>query len=66
MVKVSVIIPVYNVEQYLRQSLDSILGQTLEDIEIILVNDGSEGEEYQKIFRFPTYCLIRTKYGSRL
>ena len=41
MVKVSVIIPVYNVEQYLRQSLDSILGQTLEDIELLCVNDGS-------------------------
>jgi glycosyltransferase involved in cell wall biosynthesis len=39
--KVSVIVPVYNVEQYLRQCLDSITGQTLKDIEIICVNDGS-------------------------
>ena len=39
--KISVIIPVYNVEQYLRQCLDSVVNQTLKDIEIILVDDGS-------------------------
>ena len=41
MVKVSVIIPVYNVEEYLRQALDSVINQTFDDIEIICVNDGS-------------------------
>lgn len=41
MTKVSVIMPVYNVEKYLPQCLDSILCQTLQDIEIICVNDGS-------------------------
>ena len=41
MVKVSVVIPVYNVEKYLRDCLDTIVNQTLEDIEIICVNDGS-------------------------
>ena len=41
MVKVSVIIPVYNVEEYLKECLDSVVNQTLEDIEIICVNDGS-------------------------
>lgn len=39
--KVSVIIPVYNVEKYLRKCLDSVINQTLVDIEIICVNDGS-------------------------
>ena len=39
--KVSVIIPVYNVEKYLRECLDSAINQTLKDIEIICVNDGS-------------------------
>ncbi len=41
MAKVSVLVPVYNVENYLAECLDSIISQTLEDIEIICVNDGS-------------------------
>lgn len=44
MPKVSVIIPVYNVERYLGECLDSILGQTLKDIEVICVDDGSTDE----------------------
>ena len=41
MAKVSVIVPVYKVENYLRKCVDSLLNQTLTDIEIILVDDGS-------------------------
>ena len=41
MPKVSVIIPVYNTEKYLRKCLDSVCNQTLKDIEIICVNDCS-------------------------
>ena len=39
--QVSIIIPVYNVEPYLRQCLDSVLGQTFKNFEVLLVNDGS-------------------------
>ena len=39
--KVSVIVPVYKVEKYLKRCVDSLVGQTLKDIEIILVDDGS-------------------------
>lgn len=52
--KISVIVPVYNVENYLAQCLNSIMNQTLEEIEILCINDGSTDsspkilEEYQK------------------
>ena len=42
MPKVSIIVPFYNVEGYMEKCLDSLVNQTLEDIEIILVNDGSK------------------------
>jgi len=54
MAKVSVVVPIYNVENYLRECLDSLIHQTLKDIEIICVNDGSTDssleiiEEYAK------------------
>ena len=41
MPKVSIVVPVYNVEKYLEQCLESIVNQTLKDIEIICVDDGS-------------------------
>ncbi|MCB6972384.1 MULTISPECIES: glycosyltransferase [Butyricimonas] len=40
-IKVSIIIPVYNTEQYVKQTVESIMEQTLHDIEIIIINDGS-------------------------
>ena len=40
--KISVIVPIYGVERYLKECLDSILAQTLNDIEIILIDDGSK------------------------
>ena len=38
---ISIIIPIYNVEKYLNRCLDSVMKQSFQDIEIILVNDGS-------------------------
>lgn len=55
MPKISVIIPVYNVEKFLSRCLDSVLAQTFEDFEVVCINDGStdrSGEilkEYAKI-----------------
>ncbi len=39
--KVGVVIPIYNVEQYLRECLDSVINQTYKNLHIVLVNDGS-------------------------
>lgn len=44
---VSVVIPIYNVEEYLERCLDSIINQTYKNIEIILVNDGSTDNSYE-------------------
>ncbi len=49
MVKVSIVIPIYNVEKYLRQCLGSVVNQTLADIEIICVNDGSKDSSLEII-----------------
>ena len=50
--KVSVIVPVYNVELYLEKCLLSLVNQTLQDIEIIVVNDGSRDHSQQIIEKF--------------
>ena len=59
MTKVSIIVPVCNVEQYLSTCLDSILAQTLEDIEVICVDDGSSDQS-------PAILDDYTKRDSRM
>jgi len=46
MIKISVIVPIYNVKNFLEECVESVKTQSLEDIEIILANDGSTDESY--------------------
>jgi glycosyltransferase involved in cell wall biosynthesis len=50
--KVSIIIPIYNMEKYLEECLDTAIGQTLKDIEIICVNDGSQDNSLSIIKKY--------------
>lgn len=61
---VSILIPVYNVENYLEKCLDSVISQTMNNIEIICVNDGStdhSGEILENIKRKINVLLLLTK-----
>lgn len=49
MIKVSIVIPAYNVENYIDKCIDSIINQTFKDIEIIIINDGSTDFTLEKI-----------------
>ena len=71
--KVSIVIPIYNVEKYLRQCLDSVINQTLKDIEIICVNDGSKDSSLDIILEYeandPRIVVIDKKnsgYGNSM
>lgn len=63
--KVSVIVPIYNASKYLSQTLDSLVNQTLQDIEIICINDGSTDNsesilnEYKR--NYPEKIVVYTK-----
>ena len=52
MPNVSVIVPFYNVEEYIEKCLETLVSQTLEDIEIIIVNDGSKDKSIEIVNKF--------------
>jgi len=69
MPKISVIVPVYNTEKYLKTCLDSIVNQTYQDLEIIIVNDGSTDnsqkivDKYIKEYPSKVKCIIKENGG---
>ena len=52
MVKLSVIIPVYNGEKYIEKTLDSLVEQTVEDFEVIIIDDGSDDKTGEIIKKY--------------
>ena len=69
MIKVSIIVPIYNKEKYLHQCLDSIVNQTLKDIEIILVDDGSTDNSLEIINQYKNkdtriICIEQKNQGA--
>ena len=68
MPKVSLIIPVYNVEDYIEKCLNSVVNQTLKDMEIIIVNDGATDNSKQKIEKYlkkyPKIKYLETENGG--
>ncbi len=69
MTSISIIVPVYNVEKYLEQCIESIINQTYQDIEIICVNDGSidsSGEILKKYQRKDKRIVIINKNNGGL
>lgn len=58
---ISVIIPVYGVEKYIAQCLDSIINQTYKNLEVIVVNDGTR-IEVQRLLRSMLLKTVESKY----
>ena len=65
MLKLSIIVPVYNVEKYIDKCLKSLVNQTLQDIEIIIVNDGSQDKSAEIIEKYVTQNLGKIKYYEK-
>lgn len=63
--KISIIVPVYNTELYLEKCLDSLINQTLKEIEIILINDGSTDKSEQIIKNYQEKYKEKIVYFSK-
>ena len=65
MYKISVIVPVYNTEKYIKKCLDSLVNQTMKNIEIIVVNDGSNDHSEEIIKDYENKYPEMVKYYKK-
>ena len=68
-IKVSIIVPIYNIEEYLRECLDSLVHQTLKEIEVLMVNDGSTDSSgdiaLEYVDKYDNFCLFNKLNGGQ-
>ena len=65
MPKISIIVPVYNVEKYINKCLESLINQTMQDIEIIIVNDGSKDGSEKIVEKYVKEYHSKIKYYEK-
>ena len=59
--KISVIVPIYNAELYLEQCIESVLNQTLRDIELLLIDDGSTDNSFLICEKYKKFLVNMNK-----
>ena len=71
--KISVLVPIFNVEKYLREALDSLVQQTFQDFEVICINDGSTDHSLEIIQAYQQqdsrFCILdktNSGYGDSM
>ena len=62
MPKISIIIPVYNLQNYIKETINSILNQTFDDFELIVVDDGSDDNSIKILEKYPQVSLFKLKH----
>ena len=55
-VKVTVVLPVYNIENYIKRNLESLVNQTLKEVEILCINDGSTDNTLNIVKEYAKKC----------
>ena len=60
----TVIVPVYNTEEYIERCINSILNQSLKEVQVIIIDDASNDSSYEMICRFKRFCNVKIMRNS--
>lgn len=63
---ISVIVPIYNVEEYLPACIESIINQTYKDLEILLIDDGSTDNSGKYVMNMPNKMVDASLFTSKI